>query len=232
MRGPGAPFENMAPDDVVLLLGVGVDRATLWHYYEERVGAPYRGHYRPNERHIVYTPAGRRLQYDHPGVLQDICRAAGVLRTGPVGKSTSGIMRVGEFKQFQATVIADDPYCMVLRPPDRDSYDLAVDAFRKAEGMLKAWRRGPVEPRDFFVGPRPVKPPAENETVRTDCPAFAGLHEADGRRIPLCKANGVHPDFRQLGGAFESNGIATCSDCSWHLKFPVAASSERPGGGA
>lgn len=96
-------------------------------------------------------------------------------------------MRVGEFKQFQATVIADDPYCVVLRPPDRDSYDLAVDAFRKAEGMLKAWRRGPVEPRDFFVGPRPVKPPAENETVRTDCPAFAGLHEADGRRIRSAK---------------------------------------------
>ena len=47
-------------------------------------------------------------------------------------------MRVGEFKQFQATVIADDPHCMVLRPPDRDSDDLAVDAFRKAEKKLEA----------------------------------------------------------------------------------------------
>ena len=153
--GPGNPFELMADDDCVLTMGVIMDRVTLWHYYEERQQVPYVGHYWPEERHFNHTVPGSRLQYQFPGILQDVCRAAGILTTGPVGKSSSGLMAVGDFKRFMATVIADDPHCMVLRPPDRDSDDLAVDALRKAERMLRAWRRGPVEPAEGFYRPPP-----------------------------------------------------------------------------
>ena len=219
--GPGNPFEKMAPDDCVLLLGVGMDRVTLWHYYEERVGVPYRGHYQPKERHITYSVAGKRLQYEYPGILEDVCRAAGILQTGPIGKSKSGIMRVGQFKRFLSTIIANDPYCMVLRPPDRLSDNLIIDALRKAEGMLDAWRRGPEDPCDYFVAPRQVEVPGEDDTVRADCPAFAGYCEDDGREISLCRANHRHPDLEGSGGLFSKFGVTTCSDCSWHLNFPL-----------
>jgi aminoglycoside N3'-acetyltransferase len=219
--GPGNPLELMTDDDCVLTLGVMVDRVTLWHYYEERQHVPYAGHYWPEERHLNHTVLGLRLQYQFPGILQDVCRAAGILTTGPVGKGTSGLMAVGEFRRFMATVIADDPHCMVLRPPDRDSGDLAVDALRKAEAMLRAWRRGPAEPSDRFDRPpRRVEPAGAGDVVREDCPAFAGYHDADGRSVPLCKANGRHPGFFRIGGAFDDYGLTTCGQCSWHRRFP------------
>ena len=136
--GAGNPFEAMGDQDVVLLLGVGVDRVTLWHYYEELLPLPYAGHLWPRQRHLNNTVAGLRMQYEYPGVLQDVCRAAGVLYQGPVGRSTSGLVRVGSFRRFMAAVVENDPECMVLRPPDRRSADLATDALRKAAGMLQA----------------------------------------------------------------------------------------------
>jgi hypothetical protein len=56
--------------------------------------------------------------------------------------------------------------------------------------------------------------------VREDCPAFAGYHDADGRSVPLCKANGRHPGFFRIGGAFDDYGLTTCGQCSWHRRFP------------
>ena len=220
--GVGNPFEAMEPEDCVLLLGVGVDRVTLWHYYEERLRVPYVGHYWPKERHLNHTVPGKRLQYEYPGILQDISRAAGILRVGPVGKSDSGLMKVGEFKMFMEAVIADDPYCMVLRPPDRNSGDLAVDALRKAEGMLKAWRKGFVGQVAPFDRPfERVDPQQNGKVVRTDCPAFAGFHEGGGQVVSLCSANGKHPDFFRLGGVFNDHGLTTCDDCWWHQRFPL-----------
>ncbi|MAG35908.1 MAG: hypothetical protein CL878_06660 [Dehalococcoidia bacterium] len=220
--GPGNPFELMDDDDCVLALGVMIDRVTLWHYYEEKQRVPYMGHFWPAERHLNNTVPGIRLQYQCPGILQEVCKAAGILRTGPVGKSSSGLMAVGDFKSFMATVIADDPHCMVLRPPDRDSDDFAVDTLRKAEGMLKAWRRGPVEPTEtFYKSPQHVDPAGPADVVREDCPAFAGYHQAEDSQIPLCKANGRHPDFFRMGGVFDDYGLTTCGDCVWHESFPV-----------
>ena len=219
--GSRNPFELMADDDCVLAMGVMVDRVTLWHYYEEKQRVPYMGHYWPAERHLNHTVPGTRLQYEFPGILQEVCKAAGILKTGPVGKSSSGLMSVGNFKRFMATIIADDPYCMVLRPPDRDSDDLAVDAFRKAERMLKAWQRGPVEPTEIFSKfPKRVEPARTGDVVREDCPAFAGYHQDEGLQLPLCKANGKHPEFFRKGGILNNYGLTTCGECAWHRKFP------------
>ena len=139
--GPGNPFDLLGDDDLVLTLGVGVDRVTLWHFYEEVWLLPYAGHLWPAERHLNNTVPGLRLQYEYPGVLQDLCRAAGVLATGPVGKSTSGLMSVGRFRRFMASALADDPFCLVLRPPERRDGDLAVDALRKAAAYARDFAR-------------------------------------------------------------------------------------------
>ena len=218
--GTDNPFELMADNDCVLTLGVMVDRVTLWHYYEEKQMVPYMGHYWPDERHLNNVVPGLRMQYQFPGILQDVCKAAGILKTGSVGKSSSGLMSVGDFKRFMATIIADDPHCMVLRPPDRDSNDLAVDAFRKAEGMLQAWNKGPKEPKEvFYEFPKQVEPAGPDDVVREDCPAFAGYHQAEGKDISLCKANGRHPDFFGIGGVFSEHGLTTCNDCVWNTNF-------------
>lgn len=135
--GHGNPFEELvAMDGRLLALGVAVNTITLWHYYEEILQVPYVGHYWPQERHLNHCVSGLRIQYEFPGIMQDVCRAAGILNTGPVGKSTSGVMRAREFEIFMATITADDPYCMELRPPDRQSGDLSLDALRKAALML------------------------------------------------------------------------------------------------
>jgi aminoglycoside 3-N-acetyltransferase len=220
--GPHSPFEEVLKlDGCILALGVQVNTVTYWHYYEELLRVPYLGHYWPREKHMNHCVPGRRIYYEFPGIMQDVCRTAGILNTGPVGKSTSGMMRAREFESFQATVMADDPYCFVLRPPDRQSADLAVDALQKAAAMLRAWRRGPRRPEKAFnIPPQPICPAGPNDLVRRDCPAFAGMHEAHGKAIPLCRANGRHPDYFRLGGIFNQCGITTCDRCSWPLKFP------------
>jgi hypothetical protein len=161
------------------------------------------------------------MQYNYPGILQEVSRAAGILKTGPTGKGTSSLLRARDFESFQATIMADDPWCLALRPPDRTTPDLVIDALRKGEAMLRAWRRGPRRPEQGLgYKPQPIKPPEKDGVVREDCPAFAGWHEANGRKVPLCRANGRHPDFFRLGGVFNEFGITTCDRCQWHEKFP------------
>lgn len=220
--GPRSPFEEVVKrDGCILTLGVQVNTVTYWHYCEEILLVPYLGHYWPVEKHMNHCVSGRRIYYDYPGIMQDVCRAAGILRTGPVGKSTSGIMRARDFESFQATVMADNPYCFVLRPPDRHSGDLAVDALQKATAMLRAWRKGPRRPEQGFgIPPQPVHPSGPDGLVRRDCPAYAGAHDANGTPVALCRANGRHPDYFRLGGVFNECGITTCERCSWHLRFP------------
>ena len=220
--GPGNPFEELvAVDGCVLLLGVQVNSVTLWHYYEELLDVPYMGHYWPKERHLNHCVPGRRIQYEYPGIMQDVCRAAEVLKTGPVGKSTSGLMRAREFDSFMATIMADDPYCLVLRPPDRASGDLAVDALRKAARMLEAWRQGPRRPTGKLAHPPcPIALPGPESPVREDCPAFAGYHDAAGNQVPLCRANDRHPDLFRLGEIFNQCGVTTCESCAWNRKYP------------
>jgi aminoglycoside 3-N-acetyltransferase len=219
--GRNSPFEEVLKlDGCILGLGVQVNTFTYWHYYEELLLVPYLGHYWPKEKHMNHCVTGRRIYYDFPGIMQDVCRAAGILKTGPVGKSISGVMRAKAFESFQATVMADDPYCFVLRPPDRYRDDLAVDALQKAAAMLRAWRKGPRRPeKSFNIPPQPIHPPGPEGLVRKDCPAFAGIHDADGKPVPLCRANGRHPDYFRLGGLFNEYGITTCDRCPWPEKF-------------
>jgi aminoglycoside 3-N-acetyltransferase len=220
--GPGNPFEALVRlEGCLLVLGVDVGRVTLWHHYEEVLRLPYMGHYWPRERHLNHCVPGRRLQYEFPGILQEVARAAGILKTGPVGKSVSGLMRAKDFDHFMATVLADDPFCLVLRPPNRESGDLAVDALHKAARMLEAWRRGPPPPpRPFPLPPRPVPVSSPGAPVRADCPAFAGRHDAGGISVALCQANDRHPELFRRGGIFNSCGVATCAECSWAQKYP------------
>ena len=219
--GRGNPFEELVVlDGCVVTLGVGMDAVTLWHYYEEILDVPYMGHYWPKERHLNHCVSGRRIQYDYPGIMQDVCRAAGILKVGPVGKGASGLMRARTFDAFMATIMADNPFCMVLRPPARANGDLAIDALRKAGRMLEAWSLGPRRPESRFdYPPRPVPLPDADAVVRDDCPAFAGRHEAGGRRIPLCRANDRHPELFRLGGVFNECGVATCKRCPWHHQY-------------
>ncbi len=93
--GAGNPFEKLVGlDGCILTLGVGVDRVTLWHYYEEILQVPYLGHYWPEQRHLNHCVGGRRIQYDYPGLMQDACRASGILKTGQIGKSLSGLFPI------------------------------------------------------------------------------------------------------------------------------------------
>ena len=220
--GKGNPFEKLVEvDGCILLLGVQVNTVTLWHYYEEVLQVPYMGHYWPKERHLNHCVPARRIQYEYPGIMQEVCKAAGVLRTGSVGKSTSGLMRASDFDSFMATIMAGDPWCLAIRPPERQCGDLALDALRKAEAMLRAWARGPRRPqRNLGFAPTPIHPPPPDGLVRRDCPAFAGTHDAGGQRVPLCRANGRHPDFFRLGGPFNECGITTCDRCAWNEKYP------------
>jgi hypothetical protein len=175
----------------------------------------------PTQRHLNHCVPGRRIQYEFPGIMQDVCRAAGILSTGPVGKSTSGLMRAREFDSFMATIMSDDPHCLVLRPPDRTSGDLAADGLHKAARMLAAWRRGPSRAaKKLNHPPRPIPVPGPQTLVREDCPAFAGYHDAPAGRVPLCRANDRHPNLFRLGGIFNQCGVATCQDCVWHEKYP------------
>ena len=223
MCGPGNPFEELVRrEGCILLLGVAVNSVTLWHYHEEKLRVPYLGHYWPEERHHNHCTTGRRIYYEFPGIMQDVCRAAGILHTSQVGKGSSGLMRAVQFEQFLATVMSDDPYCFVLRPPERDCGDLAIDALHKAAAMLAAWNRGPQRPPEGFDFPLGrIEPPEEGDVVREDCPAFAGYEDAHGRRVPLCRANDRHPDFFRLGGTFNECGLTTCGTCSWNRAFPA-----------
>ena len=222
--GHGNPFEKLAElDGCIVTLGVGVNTITLWHYFEDLLKVPYLGHFYPEERHLSYTATGLRIQYEFPGIMQDVVRASGIMNIDKVGRSTSGLIRARTFRQFMATIISNDPYCFLPRPPARDHGDLALDALQKAAAMLRAWS-----------GPRcdrPAKidwPEAEsNDVVREDCRAFAGYHEAEGRRWPLCRANGRHPDLFHLGGVFNRYGQTTCGCCPWHLRFPAGAAVNR-----
>ena len=223
MCGAGNPFEELVRrDGCLLLLGVTVSSVTLWHYYEEKLRVPYLGHYWPAERHHNHCVCGRRIYYEFPGIMQDVCRSAGILRTGPVGKSTSGLMRAVDFDRFLATAMANDPFCLVLRPPTRDSGVLVLDALQKAAGMLKAYAEGPRQPSQASNTPlRRIEAPTEDDVIREDCPAFGGFHEACGQRVPLCRANDRHPEYFRLGGIFDQCGVTTCGDCSWHQRFSL-----------
>jgi len=214
--GRGNPFEKLVElDGCIVVLGVGVNTITLWHYFEDILNVPYLGHYHPAERHLSYCTAGLRIQYEFPGIMYDMVLGSGIMDFGKVGRSTSGLMRARVFRQFLATILADDPYCMVVRPPDRHNGDLTVDALQKAAAMLRAWARGPVELPAKIDWPQGQ----DDDVVREDCPAFGGYHQAGGSRWPLCRANGRHPDLFRHGGVFNQYGKTTCGRCRWHLRF-------------
>jgi len=219
--GKHSPFEALLElDGCVLTLGVGVNTITNWHYWEELLLVPYLGHYWPDNKHINACVGARRIQYECPGIMQDVCRAAGIIRERKVGKGKSGLMRARVFDSFMATIMADNPWCMALRPPDRTCGDLTIDALRKAEGMLKAWAAGPKRPgKAFDFPPAPIPATGPWTVVREDCPAFAGWHDAGGVRTPLCRANDRHPDLFRRGGIFNQAGVTTCERCVWNERF-------------
>ena len=216
--GRGTPFERLLEwDGCIVVLGVGVNTITLWHYYEDILEVPYRGHHHAAERHLSYCTAGRRIQYEFPGIMDDVVQAAGIMNRGALGRSRSGLIRARAFRRFMATIISNDPYCFILRPPDRHSGNLCVDALQKAASMLAAWDGAPLdEPR------LPEWPPGrDNDVVREDCPAFAGYHDSGDRTWPLCRANDRHPELFGRGGAFNQWGPTTCGRCPWHWRYPA-----------
>ena len=216
--GCGNPFEKLVDlDGCIVTLGVGVNSITLWHYFEDLLEVPYLGHYHPEERHLSYCTAGRRIQYEFPGVIQEVVKASGIMQSGRVGRADSGLIRAKDFRRFIATVMADDPYCFIVRPPDRHTPDLAIDAFQKAAAMLRAWAAAPRELLDSIDWP----PGKDDDLVRVDCPAFAGYHQADGAQWPLCRANDRHPELFRHGGIFNRHGKTTCGRCPWHLRYPA-----------
>ena len=214
--GRGNPFEKVVEwDGCIVILGVGVDTITLWHYYEDLLEVDYLGYYHPEARHLSYCATGKRIQYDFPGIMQDVVRASGIMTTGRVGRSESGLIRARVFRRFMATIMADDPDCFVLRPADATNGDLATDALAKGAAMLRAWRQGPAE-----LPGRIEHPQDSDDVVREDCPSFAGYHEAAGRQWSLCRANDRHPELHHHGGIFDRLGKTCCGRCSWHLRFP------------
>jgi len=218
--GRGNPFEALvAADGCLLTLGVGVDRITLWHYFEDVWQLPYLGTLDPAARHVSHCTHGRRIQYEFPELMQEVVRACGILQEGSVGRGVGGLIRARVFRDFLATILTDDPYCLVVRPADRTSSNLARDALRKAERMVAAWEDRRV---DGTTAPRPdVFPTGATDVVREDCPAFAGRHPTpDGTAIPLCAANDRHPQLFKFGGVFNQHGRTACGGCSWHHQFP------------
>jgi aminoglycoside 3-N-acetyltransferase len=216
--GRGNPFEALCElDGCIITLGVGVNTITLWHYFEDLLEVPYLGHYHPAERHLSYCAASRRIQYEYPGIMQDVVRASGIMQFGRVGCSEAGLTRARTFRRFMATIMANDPYCFAVRPPDRRCGDLAIDALRKADAMLRAWQEKPCSETPAIEWPAG----RDDDVVREDCPAFAGCHaDPDGNRWPMCRANDRHPELFRFGGIFNQHGKTTCSHCSWHLRFP------------
>lgn len=229
--GPGNPFEQLVRrDGCILALGVGVNSITVFHYLEDLLEVPYLGTRDASRRHVTYTPAGKRIQYEFPGVMEEVLKATGVMKVGRVGRATTRFLRARDFRQFLVTIFNDDPYCLVLRPPDRASNNLLLDALQKASAMLRAWSRGPQSEL------LPVRWPKETQgVVREDCPAFAGygtLSKPPGAteiprkcshgktEIPLCKANNRHPELFRQGDLFNRYGVAFCGRCSWHRSFP------------
>ena len=234
--GPGNPFEQLIRrDGCIVALGVGVNSITLFHYLEDTLEVPYLGVRDAARRHITYTPAGKRIQYEFPGIVEEVLEATGVMKVGRVGHATTRLLRARDFRQFLITIFNNDPYCLVLRPPDRTSDNLLLDALQKASSMLRAWSRGP---QSTLV---PIQwPGAEQGVVREDCPAFAGYgplseppasaeiprrRETDKTEIPLCKANNRHPELFREGELFNQYGVAFCGRCSWHQRFPRGQSA-------
>lgn len=214
--GRGNPFEAVCDlDGCIVTLGVGMNTVTLWHYFEDLLDAPYMGFYHDAERHLSYCTAGRRIQYEFPGVMQEVVRASGIMTEANVGRATSGLIRSRTFRSFLATIITDDPYCLIVRPPDMNGGDLAVDALHKAAAMLQAWASAQLEEPgeiEWFGG-------NDDDVIREDCPAFAGYHEAGGKNIAMCRANDRHPQLFQHGGIFNQHGRTTCGRCPWHHTY-------------
>jgi hypothetical protein len=195
-----------------------VNTITLWHYLEDIWRVPYLGSYHPRERHLSYCAAGRRIQYEFPGLMEDVVRATGIMTTGKVGRGGAGLIRAREFRRFLEVIMTDNPYCFVVRPPDRFSDNFAIDALQKAAAMLRAWTR---ERGGENTINQPSWPEAKDDAiVREDCPAFAGRFDAGGSPVPLCKANDRHPELFRYGGIFNRFGRTTCGRCSWHTNYP------------
>ena len=70
VEGGAAPVVEW--DGCIVILGVGVDTITLWHYYEDLLDVGYLGYYHPEARHLSYCATGKRIQYDFPGIMQDV----------------------------------------------------------------------------------------------------------------------------------------------------------------
>ena len=237
--GCGNPFEKLVElDGCIVTLGVGVNTITLWHYFEDILQAlhgtpPSHGaaSFLLHRRQTNSIRFSRHHAGSGPGV--------GHHALGKGWPERFGVDSGTRFRQFMAAIMADDPYCFIVRPPDRQSGDLAIDALQKAAAMLRAWAEcSPHTPCADSDGTRSVPttltadgtrsvpatlstivwPPGnDDDLVREDCPAFAGYHEAAGKRWPLCRANGRHPELFRYGGVFNEHGKTTCGRCPWHL---------------
>ena len=87
--GRGSAFEWLYRlDGYILCIGVGINSITGFHFPEELLDIPNVGIYDASIPRLYYAPAGRRINYTFPLMVEELLRAAGILRTLRVGLAT------------------------------------------------------------------------------------------------------------------------------------------------
>ena len=138
--GPGSVFQWVYElDGYILCIGVGVNLITGFHLPEEALEIPNLGVYEPATGRVYYTPTGKRLNYMFPGLVEEMLREAGILRTVRAGLATLHCVPAREFTDFLLAALRDDPTCLHLYPTG-ETDDLFPDAARKAARMLDVFR--------------------------------------------------------------------------------------------
>lgn len=222
--GKGSPFfPLMELDGLVLLLGVGIDSFTNFHAIEDALGLPYVSAYDGLRRHATYTTSGRRIQYNYPLLLEAGLNECGILRYGRVGAAIVISMRAREIGSFLWQVVADDPWCLALRPRGR-VYHPFEDACLKVARMVRTWQSDPSPnawERLLAQSERDIQPPVFEPCAepRTDCPAHRGFLGNYHR----CAANDPPPWEKFDGYPPRNLGVATCRQCSWPRLVPTRA---------
>lgn len=125
---PGSPFERMLELDFkLLLLGAGMQSASMVHYCEQRAAVPYRywkefsGPCRVGERWEArtYRMFVRDLELDPQLDLQPVqaaLEARGAWRSQPLNYGRVGACRLADFVEVTAALLRADPWALVSRP--------------------------------------------------------------------------------------------------------------------
>jgi aminoglycoside N3'-acetyltransferase len=220
--GKGSPFfQLMRLDGKILLLGVGVNGFTNIHSVEDALGLPYLSAYDRQRRHATYTTSGRRIQYQHPLLLDAALKESGITVSGRVGSGVATLINARDIGSFLWQIVEDNPWCLVLRPRGKEYFPFGDACFKVAQ-MVKVWKNNPdkeawkkfLEKSEEDIIPTEFMP---CKNPRTDCPAYAGFSDGYHR----CKANDPAPWESFIGYPPKNHGITTCDQCSWPEDNPL-----------